>query len=190
MAWPIDADLEQKVRKCLVCQSTQKAPAKSPMHPWEWPEKPWARLYIDHAGPVLGKTLLITVDAHSKWIDAHIVSSTSSAATIEKLRATFATHSLPQTVVSDNDPAFTSSELLEFMQCNGIEHLRSTQYHPSSNGLAERAVQTVKTGVQKLTAECSGVCRVRMCKTTCFAVSPVTWTELITISTIVCFLIA
>jgi hypothetical protein len=121
------------------------------MHPWEWPEKPWARLYIDHAGPVLGKTLLITVDAHSKWIDAHIVSSTSSAATIEKLRATFATHSLPQTVVSDNDPAFTSSELLEFMQCNGIEHLRSTPYHPSSNGLAERAVQTVKTGVQKLT---------------------------------------
>ena len=54
--WPgLDADLEQKVRKCLVCQSTQKAPAKSPIHPWEWPEKPWARLHIDHAGPYWGK---------------------------------------------------------------------------------------------------------------------------------------
>jgi hypothetical protein len=91
------------------------------------------------------------VDAHSKWIDAHIVSSTSSAVTIEKLRATFATHGLPQTVVSDNGPAFTSSEFQQFMRCTGIEHLRSTPYHPSSNGLAERAVQTVKTGVQKLT---------------------------------------
>ena len=149
--WPgVDADLEEKVRKCLVCQTNQKSPAKSAMHPWEWPEKPWARLHIDHAGPVLGKTLLIIVDAHSKWIDAHIVSSTSSAATIEKLRMTFATHGLPQTVVSDNGTAFTSSEFQEFMRGNGIEHLRSTPYHPSSNGLAERAVQTVKTGVHKL----------------------------------------
>jgi transposase InsO family protein len=100
---------------------------------------------------VLGKTLLIVVDAHSKWIDAHVVSSTSSAATIDKLRSAFATHGLPQTIVSDNGPAFTSGEFQEFLRCNGIEHLRSTPYHPSSNGLTERAVQTVKAGVKKLT---------------------------------------
>ena len=150
--WPgLDQELEKKVRMCLVCQETQKLPPKASFHPWEWPEKPWSRLHIDHAGPVLGKTLLIVVDAHSKWIDAHIVSSTSANVTIEKLRSTFATHGLPQTIVSDNGPAFTAVEFQEFLKQNGVEHLRSTPYHPSSNGLAERAVQTVKRGVKRLT---------------------------------------
>ena len=114
------------------------------------PQKPWSRLHIDHAGPVGGKILLIIVDTHSKWIDAHIVPSTSSSATIDKLRSIFATHGLPETIVSDNGTAFTSSEFQEFLRSNGIEHLRSAPYHPSSNGLAERAVQTVKAGVKRL----------------------------------------
>ena len=149
--WPgLDADLEKRVRKCFECQRGQKMPPKSPVHPCEWPQKPWSRLHIDHAGPVGGKILLIIVDAHSKWIDAHIVPSTSSSATIDKLRSTFATHGLPETIVSDNGTAFTSSEFQEFLRSNGIEHLRSAPYHPSSNGLAERAVQTVKAGVKRL----------------------------------------
>ena len=46
--------------------------------------------------------------------------------------------------------AFTSNKFREFLQQNGIEHVRSAPYHPSSNGLAERAVQTVKEGVKKM----------------------------------------
>lgn len=47
--------------------------------------------------------------------------------------------------------AFTSSEFRQFLQQNGIEHVRSTPYHSSSNGLAERAIQTVEEGVRKMT---------------------------------------
>ena len=126
-------------------------PAKVPIRTWKWPEKPWTRLHVDHAGPVEGKTIFIIVDAHSKWIDAHVVPSTSATAAIDKLRISFSTHGLPQTIVSDNGSAFTSSEFQQFLSQNGIEHVRSAPYHPSSNGLAERAVQTVKMGVKKLT---------------------------------------
>ena len=142
--WPgIDGDLEQRVRQCLLCQCNHKAP-KGPVKSWEWPEKPWTRLHIDHAGPLEGKTLLIGVDAHSKWIDAHVVSSTAA---INKLRTTFSIHGLPQTIVSDNGSVF---KFQEFLRQNGIEHVRSPPYHPSSNGLAERAVQTVKEGLKKM----------------------------------------
>ena len=100
--WPgLDKDLENKVRQCLLCQRNRKNPPKVPFQTWEWPEQPWTRLHVDHAGPVEGKLLFIIVDAHSKWIDAHIVPSTSAMGAISKLRSSFATHGVAKTV-SDN----------------------------------------------------------------------------------------
>ena len=69
--WPgIDTDLQEKVRKCKQCQENQKSPALAPLHPWDWPKRPWARIHIDHAGPFQGKIYLVAVDAHSKWLEA------------------------------------------------------------------------------------------------------------------------
>ena len=74
----------------------------------------------------------------------------SSEKTIETLRSVFATHGLPQMLVTDNGPAFTSNEFRKFTQKNGIKHVTSAPYHPSSNGQAERAVQTVKQGLKRM----------------------------------------
>ena len=52
--------------------------------------------------------------------------------------------------MSDNGPSFTSDEFKKFMQANGIRHITSAPYHPSTNGLAERAVQTVKQGLKQI----------------------------------------
>ena len=38
--------------------------------------------------------------------------------------------------------SFASQEFEELMSQNGIVHTKSEPYHPSTNGLAERAVQT------------------------------------------------
>ncbi|UYV74967.1 K02A2.6-like [Cordylochernes scorpioides] len=57
---------------------------------------------------------------------------------------------IPRTLVSDNGTGFTSEEFRQFMTRNGIRHLRTAPFHPSFNGLAERAVQTIKTGLKKV----------------------------------------
>ena len=151
--WPgIYADLKDKVQSCQDCQANRKSPAPAPLHPWEWPTRPWARIHIDHAGPFLGKLFLVVVDAHSKWLEVVPVSSTTSRTTIDVLRAIFATHGLPEMLVSDNGTAFTSGEFATFTKQNGICHVTSAPYHPASNGLAERAVQTFKEGLKKTRA--------------------------------------
>ena len=73
-----------------------------------------------------------------------------SKPTIECFRKAFATHGLPQICVSDNGPSFTSTELALFMKMNGIRHVESAPYHPSTNGSAERAVQSFKSAMKKM----------------------------------------
>ena len=52
---------------------------------------------------------------------------------------------------SSNGPCFSSEEFTLFLKNNGILHLMLAPYHPSSNGLAKRAVQTFKQGMKKFT---------------------------------------
>lgn len=149
--WPkIDEDIEQMVRHCESCQQARPLSPPVPLVPWNWPTKPWRRLHIDYAGPTDGHMILIVIDAHSKWIEAKAVRKATSQTTINVLRSLFCTHGIPDTVVCDNGPAFTSDEFSQFLQNNGIRLLHTPPYHPSSNGLAERAVQTVKQGILKL----------------------------------------
>ena len=107
---------------------------------------------IDFPGPLEGKFILIIIDTHSKWIEAVATSSTSSKAVIEHLRTPFAQFSILESIVTDNGTGFVSEEFQSFLKTNGVRHTTSPPYHPSSNGLAECAVQIVKKGLRKITS--------------------------------------
>ena len=81
----MDSDIENLVKSRSVCQESQPSPATAPLHSWEWPSQPWSGLHLDFAGQFLGHMFLILVDAHSKWLDVHIMQSVTAAKTIEKL---------------------------------------------------------------------------------------------------------
>ena len=148
--WPcLDKDIEQFVYACSVCQSQRPAPPPVPIRPWSWPTTPWSRLHLDLAGPFLGHMFLVLMDAHSKWLEVRILSSTTSSVIVSTLRSIFAQFGLPSIIVSNNGRYFTSSEFQQFLCQNGIKHFLSSPYHPSSNGLAERGVQIFKKEMAK-----------------------------------------
>ena len=147
--WPgMDSDVENCVKSCSACQQVQNLPAKAPLHPWEWPQKPWQRVHVDFAGPFMGRYFLLAIDAHSKWPEILEMRSITAAKTISELRKMFAAHGCPEQLVSDNGPQFVSQELATFLKMNGVKHIRCAPYHPASNGAAERLVQTFKKAMK------------------------------------------
>ena len=56
-------------------------------------------------------------------------------------------------IISDNASSFTSKEFSRFRALNSIKHVRCAPYNPSSNGLAEHAVQTIKSRLKKVTGD-------------------------------------
>ncbi|XP_049272396.1 uncharacterized protein K02A2.6-like [Rhipicephalus sanguineus] len=97
--------------------------------------------------------LLVVVDAHSKWPEVFEMRSTTAESTIRCLTELFARFGFPETIVSDNGPQFVSQEFKHFVQAMGARHVFTAPYHPSSNGLAERFIQTLKNALRK---DCTG----------------------------------
>ncbi|CAB0017172.1 unnamed protein product [Nesidiocoris tenuis] len=144
--WPkINQKIESFVKNCEGCQKTRPTgPAESPVYFWNTPLEKWSRLHVDYAGPFEGKYWFILMDATSKWLEVIPVNHPSTAKTISVMREIFTRFGVPKSIVSDNGPQFTSHEFEKFCRNNNILHIKSTPYHPRTNGLAERAVRTFK----------------------------------------------
>ena len=133
MWWPnIDKDIENKVKSCSLCQVSRPLPPSVLLQPWLWPDKPWLRHHVDYAGPMKNKMYLVTTEKYSKWMDVFPVMSANTEKIIEKLRTLFASHGIPNSVVTDNATDFVSEEMKKFWKNNGIQHVISSLYHPGS----------------------------------------------------------
>lgn len=103
---------------------------------------------MDFAGPFHGQTFLVVVDAYSKWVEIVLMAFTTSSAVIRVLQRLFATHGLPDVLVSDNRPQLTSAPFQMYLAEHGICHVLIAPLCPASNGLAERAVRSAKTALE------------------------------------------
>ncbi|XP_070803581.1 uncharacterized protein, partial [Pituophis catenifer annectens] len=115
--WPsMDADITEWVGKCQPCQESRSDPPTAPVREWERPQGPWSRIHIDFAGPFHGQTFMVIVDAFSKWLEIKLMKATTTDATIRELRQLFATHGLPDILVSDNGPQFTATQFEGYLE--------------------------------------------------------------------------
>ena len=90
----------------------------------------------------------VIVDAGSGWIEAFAAGNRTSETVKIYLSQIFARFGIPKTLVSNNGPEFVSGDLKQWCESLGIKKIESPVYHPRTNGLAERAVQTAKRALQ------------------------------------------
>ena len=73
--------------------------------------------------------------------------------TVDVLRQIFGRFGVPKQIVSDNGPQFTSEQFQAFFRNNGIQHKTSVPWHPATNGLAERFVQSFKLAMKSAASD-------------------------------------
>lgn len=149
--WPgIDRDVEDLVKNCVDCQKQRPELKKVENHIWEPATEPFERIHIDFAGRFCGKFYLIIVDSFSKWVEVQIMNDITTGSTVERLDKFFADFGTCRVLVSDNGPQLTSQEFEMYLKSKGIFHKLSAPYNPSTNGQAERYVQTLKQKLKSL----------------------------------------
>jgi len=87
---------------------------------------------------------LVVVDYFSCFPEVIQLRSTTSQSIINSLKALFARHGIPETLRTDKGSQFGSQEFTEFSSDYQFTHITSSTHFPSSNGQAERTVQTVE----------------------------------------------
>ena len=65
------------------------------------------------------------------------------------MKGIFGRHGIPECLMSDNGPQFSSHEFQQFSKEYKFEHITSSPNYPQANGEAERGVQTVKALLNK-----------------------------------------
>lgn len=147
--WPgMNSQIESVVSSCETCNTYQRANTKEPLHPHPVPKRPWERVGAD-LYELNSHSYLILVDYYSGFIEVEQLHDTRSERIITRCKAHFARYGIPDTLISDNGPQFSSEAFMQFARDYHFKHCTSSPRYPQSNGMAEKAVQTAKSLIKK-----------------------------------------
>ncbi|KAL0183816.1 hypothetical protein M9458_019512, partial [Cirrhinus mrigala] len=150
--WPsIRSDTINYIKNCEVCCATKpsKQLPAGLLQPLPVPQRPWSHIALDFVTDLPSSeghtTILTVVDRFSKSCRliplAKLPSALETAETL--CNYVFRFYGLPDDIVSDRGPQFTSRLWSAFFKCLNVNISLSSGYHPESNGQSERLNQEI-----------------------------------------------
>ena len=147
--WPgMSSQIEQLVSTCPTCLHHANSNQREPLQPHDIPRRPWQKIGTD-LFDWNGKPHLIVVDYYSRYPEVAELRDTKATTVIQKTKSFFSRHGIPETVISDNGPQYSSAEYKQFANQYNFTHTTISPKYPQSGGLHEKTVQTVKHILEK-----------------------------------------
>ena len=141
----LSSELRHYVSQCDTCRSFDPEQQKEPLNNHDIVTQVWAKVRVDLI-TFENRDSMVTVDYLTNfWEVDHLRDDTSARSVIRKLKLNFARYGIPQKLVSDNGPHFTSQEFNTFTEEWEIEHDLTSPYHPQASRKDESTVKIAKT---------------------------------------------
>ena len=145
---------------CTTCEQCQRASD----HHWKGiapqitfqSERPWQCMSVDIMGPLpksnMGNKYIITfMDQFSRFIIAEATEDQTAETVARKMiERVVATFGAPESVLTDQGRQFEGTLFKELCKLLQTEKLRTSSYHPQTNGINERSHRTINNSLRAM----------------------------------------
>ena len=158
--WPrMWVEVKELVRTCGGCQrAARNTNARAPLQPLPCVGEPFHLVAFDLVGPipksVSGYRYVLTMmDMFTKYPEAIPLKRVDNEAVLEAMLEVFSRHGIPGTILTDQGSVFMSRLTKQVCQTLGIEQIRTSPYHPQSDGALERWHASLKGMLKRSEAD-------------------------------------
>ena len=88
--------------------------------------------------------VLVLMDYTSKWHEAYALRNVTTETVVKCLIDMTARVGIPEEILMDNGSNFVSKTMREYCTTMGIEQIKTSPYHPQTDGMVERFNATLK----------------------------------------------
>ncbi len=158
--WP---GIHENVRRwCAACRECQlvnpPASPKAPLRPLPLMQVPFEQIGMDLIGPLEWSArghrfALVLVDFATRYPEAVALRNISAKSVAEALFSMISRVGILKEILTDQGTAFMSRTIRELYGLLGIKSVRTSVYHPQTDGLVERFNRTLKTMIRKFVYE-------------------------------------
>ncbi len=159
--WPgFSKDIAEYSRSCPECQlsARSKRGLKAPLISLPIIDTPFHRIAMDVVGPLERsraghRYILVVCDYATRYPEAFPLRNTKARQVANSLIQLFSRVGVPKEILTDQGSNFTSKALRQVYSLLGIRGIKTTPYHPQTDGMVERFNQTLKSMLRKFVSE-------------------------------------
>ena len=155
--WPgVKRAVEDYCRSCPECQQVALKPHfRGPLIPLPIISVPFSRIAMDLVGPLPKSSrghqyILVILDYATRYPEAIPLRTMASKGIARELVLMFSRVGIPEEILTDQGTPFMSRIMKDLCKLMQIKQLRTSVYHPQTDGLVERFNRTLKQMLKKV----------------------------------------